>query len=206
MHRIRNSTRRLRLGAPRVEGRGIGLDANTVAEHLDDTLQPDQLAEFEKVCLESDVHLAEVASCHQILTLVLGEPAGVDESLRTKVYGLAGESSTASPVLAQPATVLAEEASPALLAAGAAFESEPAIPPAPRPKPDYMKVGRGLPLRSLAITLVCGFVLAVVALRAMGPFGPSHPLLRFFSNSDSPTPDSSAVAQVDPDSCGQAVR
>jgi hypothetical protein len=86
--RIKQITRRRRLTTPPEAGAGDKFDANFVAEYLDNELTTEQVAELEKTCLESDVHLAEVASCHQILTLVLGEPALVPPTARERMYGL----------------------------------------------------------------------------------------------------------------------
>ncbi len=96
VHRIRSCMGRTRLAGPKVLGKGMAADPNTVAEYLDNTLAVERVPEFEKVCLESDMHLAEVASCHQVLTLVLGSPADVTESLRHRVYDAAQDTRVAT--------------------------------------------------------------------------------------------------------------
>ena len=65
------------LSAPRVDAKGLGGDPDTVAEFLDNTLPADRLEAFERICLESDMHLAEVAACHSILAEVARDPSVV---------------------------------------------------------------------------------------------------------------------------------
>ncbi len=87
--RIKQVTRRRRLTTPPpAGGPGGKIDANTIAEYLDNSVAAEQLAEVEQICLASDVHLAEVAACHQILTLVLGEPSLVPPMAKQRMYGL----------------------------------------------------------------------------------------------------------------------
>src|SRR4051794_33469715 len=87
IERIKKVTRRRGLTVPPAAGPDK-IDANTVAEYLDNDLPAEQLAEVESKALDSDVHLAEIAACHQILTLVLGEPAHVPPKARERMYGL----------------------------------------------------------------------------------------------------------------------
>src|SRR5262249_27390466 len=77
-----------RLTTPPLTGPGAKFDANSVAEYLDNELSSEMVADLEKTCLESDVHLAEIAACHQILTLVLGEPALVPPTAKERMYAL----------------------------------------------------------------------------------------------------------------------
>lgn len=85
--RIKQATRRRRITTPPATGPNA-FDPNMVAEYLENELATEQVAELERICLESDVHLAEVASCHQILTLVLGEPASVPPTAKERMYAL----------------------------------------------------------------------------------------------------------------------
>jgi hypothetical protein len=86
--RIQSVIKRPKLAAPKVDARGTAGDANVVAEYLDNTMQALHVAEFEQACLAEDARLAEVASCHQILTIVLAKPATVSSELRDRVHRL----------------------------------------------------------------------------------------------------------------------
>jgi hypothetical protein len=150
MHRLRDSIRRLRLGAPPVLGHGMGLDPNSVAEYLDNTLPAEQVGEFEKICLESDVHLAEVGACHQILTLVLGEPAEVDAAARERMYHIAAR--TAVPQAA-PTQLVSPVSSSGAVVVQAVRRAKPEVP-------DYLREPRSRNWVAIAailiLVLVCG--------------------------------------------------
>ncbi len=113
--RIKQVTRRRRLTTPPATGPNARFDANDVSEYLDNELPADKVAELEKVCLESDAHLAEISACHQILTLVLGEPALVPPTAKERMYGLV-QGREAIPFRKAPA--------PATAAAGASSEED----------------------------------------------------------------------------------
>lgn len=76
--RITNVVSSPALAAPPPTGRGLADDPNTAAEFLDNVLEPVRLEGFERVCIESDAHLADVAGCHRILAEVVRDPACVE--------------------------------------------------------------------------------------------------------------------------------
>ena len=94
--RIRDVMRRRGVPAPEIEGPGSSPDPNLVAEYLDNTLSPKAVTDLERVLLDSDSRLAEVASSHQILTLVLGEPVEIPQELRERMYALVAAHSSGS--------------------------------------------------------------------------------------------------------------
>lgn len=191
-HRIREVLRRRRLTAPELSGPGAGLDPNTVAEYLDNTLPPDGVADVEKVCLDSDAHLAEVAACHQILTLVLGEPVDVIPDSRERMYALGPSGSRASAAVADMPVV--ESARPA-----DSREAARAIPDGVDASvPDYLK---RKPLWRRALPFVAVVALLLVWL---GLFAIDNPLNMLQNGvSSDPGVQGQPIAQVDQPAAGQ---
>ena len=137
--RIKEVVRRRRIAAPELTGSGSAPDPNLVAEYFDNTLAHDAIPALEKLCLESDMHLAEVASSHQILTAVLGEPVEVPVSTRERMYALVSQAPLVEP--------RAKAEGPASETAAQALSATTAIPTVRQPMtPDYLKptVGRNL--------------------------------------------------------------
>ena len=63
-------------------------DANAIGCYLDNVLPPDDLEGLEKILIESPVLMHEVSTSHQILTVVLGEPAKVPPAAYDRMYNL----------------------------------------------------------------------------------------------------------------------
>ena len=181
MHRIRDVMRRLRLGAPSLTDRGPRLDPNTVAEYLDNTLPSEQVTDFEKVCLDSDVHLGGGGFLSSDSDIGAGR-AGGDRR------GRAGSGCINSRT---PRQRLQPAASPAVVAPPLAPGHS--VPPplraeAPgdaalrkhRPKPtvpEYLREGqrkrRWVPITLLAILIVC---VTGVVLHVFGQLEPRTPV------------------------------
>lgn len=159
--RVKEVIRKRRLAAPDVRGKGQGIDANVIAQYLDNTLPADRVADVERICLDSDVHLAEVAACHEILSLVLGEPSAPPQAQLERLYALGPVSDDAR--LQAPA----ESAERAPVRAAAMNGPKPELMPARdfhEGLPDYLKptpwTQRFAPVAGLAAVIIA----AVLAL------------------------------------------
>ncbi len=89
--RIRTCVSNDKLAAPSPDSTSPADDPNRIGEYLDSVLLAEQVAEVERFCLESDARLAEVAACHQILSVALARPAEVPPALRSRIYGLSDQ-------------------------------------------------------------------------------------------------------------------
>lgn len=78
VERIRYLVEHAAVAAPAPEGRGLADDPNTAAEFLDNVLASDRLEAFERVCVESDRHLAEASACHRLLAEIARDPQVVE--------------------------------------------------------------------------------------------------------------------------------
>lgn len=86
--KINRVVRRRSIAVPPLTAGSGPDDPNTVAEYLDNCLPAEEVERIETNALESDVHLCEIASCHQTLSLVEGEPAHVPPTARQRMYQL----------------------------------------------------------------------------------------------------------------------
>jgi len=173
------------MGAPKLDAKGLTGDANNVAEYLDSSLPPDRVGDFERVCLESDVTLAEAAGCHQILTLVLGKPADVPVGLRDRVYALNMEPTVAvaSAVTASAGPAGSMKPPPPPPPTEAELPTPPPVKP-PLEVPDYLRAGSRSNFWPIVATIAAMLLLGVAILRAMGPFDNTHPLATALGGGD----------------------
>jgi hypothetical protein len=158
VYRTLSSKRRVNLSAPRLDGTGIGSDPNSVAEYLDNTLEESRIPELEKICLESEMHLGEVASCHTILTKVVEEPIEIDDALRTRLIQLIHAKELESPAVAVSVSPLPQDAVPANTTA------------------DYMPSNTP-PLWRALVVLTFFTLVIIIGLRAIGPLDESHMII-----------------------------
>lgn len=194
---IRRVVQHPRLGAPRLDGKGMGLDPNSVAEYLDSTLASDKIAEFERICIASEVQLAEVASCHQVLVLVLEQAAEFEPALRDRIYQLGAQSKrTLAEAQASfthttadgtqhridtpaQATTVPSAATTAATSTAAAASADAKSQPKPKPEvPDYLRTPRRLAMWPMALAALLAFVAVVGVLRLFGPLDQSHPMAK----------------------------
>lgn len=110
LKRIESLSHRPTILAPPIEGKGLGADANSIAEYLDDALKGEKVPELERICLESDVQLAELAQCHQLLSTALSTSVDVPPTLRDRIMSLGDSTARAEALAASPTDYLGQPA------------------------------------------------------------------------------------------------
>ena len=120
LKRIESLANRPTILAPPVEGKGLGADANSIAEYLDDALKGEKVPELERICLESDVQLAELAQCHQLLSSALSTTVDVPPALRERIVALGDAAARAQALAANPTGLMSEPTTVPTSLAGAA--------------------------------------------------------------------------------------
>jgi hypothetical protein len=158
VERIHRVTRQRRLTIPPRTGPDA-IDPNIVSSYLDNELEPELVAEVEKKCLTSDVHLAEVASVHQILSLI-GQKAKVPGEARHRMYQLVRGRESVRPRRVRPSRDTQPEP--------VSTPIQPWVAPLPPPRPWAERFGPAVLVLSL-IALLCWSAWMSLVPRASSP-------------------------------------
>jgi hypothetical protein len=196
VERIHRVTRQRRLTIPSSTGPDA-TDANLVAAYLDSGLEPDLVADYEKQCLTSDVHLAEVASVHQILSLI-GQKAKVPNEAKNRMYHLVKGRESAARVEAKAGAAAAVPAPEPI-----SEPIQPWVTPEPPSRPWLAQFGPALLVAALMTVLTAS---AWMSLRPSGP-EPFGPLAKTELQKPEPVPARPAEAKesTQPDARAQHV-
>ncbi|MBC7854055.1 MAG: hypothetical protein IAF94_11515, partial [Pirellulaceae bacterium] len=205
VQRIRGITHKIRMTAPRIDAKGLTDDANNVAEYLDNNLAEERLEDFERGCLESDMHLAEVAGSYQILTMVLGKPATVPAKLRERIYGLPSEeadvhSTPRDEESAEKSRVRSRIVKAATAAVDASRPQAEVKTTSTHPVPEvpeYLKEGtRYGALSAIAVALLV-FLVVAAGIRMLGAYDRTNPALAWMYTEE-PIADAGAGKNTEP--------
>ena len=202
VHRIRSCISKVRLGAPAVTDTAGMADPNQISEFLDNTMDSMDMPEFERQCLDSEERLAETAACHQILALVLGEPARLSSNMRNKVYhlgvALGGPKTAVTPFQTSETTVKSSGKVQRRIdnpeSAEGRFSESPleesmATTAAKDPlqishKSNHLPAEKKVKRWPLVLTSITACLATVLILRVIGPLDTGHPLGSMLVNSE----------------------